>query len=61
MTSDRPYRASEMTLDMAIEELRRCSGTQFDPTVVDTIVACAHRGELALVPKTGAHPVVARV
>lgn len=61
MTSDRPYRASEMTLEMAIDELRRCAGTQFDPTVVDTILACAQSGDLALVPKTGAHPVVARV
>src|ERR1041384_5956103 len=43
MTSDRPYRASEMTLQMAIDELRRCAGTQFDPTVVDAFVACAAR------------------
>ncbi len=35
MTSDRAYRAArdEQT---AIEELRRCSGSQFDPVVVDT-------------------------
>jgi response regulator RpfG family c-di-GMP phosphodiesterase len=59
MTSDRPYRASEMTLEMAIEELRRCAGTQFDPTVVDALVACAARGEFQLVAKTtGSHPVV---
>jgi len=60
MTSDRPYRASEMTLEMAIDELRRCTGTQFDPTVVDALVGCAARGEFQLVAKTttGSHPVV---
>lgn len=38
MTDDRPYRSS-CTLDDAIVELRRCSGTQFDPKVVDAFVA----------------------
>jgi putative two-component system response regulator len=52
MTSDRPYRPSEMSLQMAIDELRRCAGTQFDPTVVDALVLCAERGELQLIPKT---------
>ena len=33
MTSDRPYR-SAMPAARAIEEVKRCSGTQFDPTVV---------------------------
>jgi cyclic di-GMP phosphodiesterase len=61
MTSDRPYRPSEMSLEMAIEELQRCSGTQFDPTVVDALVLCAERGELSLIPKTETHPVVTRV
>ena len=41
MTSDRPYRASEMTLDMAVDEIRRCSGSQFDPAVVDALVAAS--------------------
>ena len=61
MTSDRPYRPSEMSLELAIEELRRHAGTQFDPTVVDALVACAGRGDLQIVPKTGTHPVVARI
>ena len=34
MTSDRPYRAA-FSVDDAIAELRRHSGTQFDPEVVD--------------------------
>ena len=38
MTTDRSYRAA-MPLDVAIAELRRCAGTQFDPAVVRTLVA----------------------
>jgi diguanylate cyclase (GGDEF)-like protein len=37
MTSDRPDRKA-MALDDALEELRRCAGTQFDPAVVDVLV-----------------------
>jgi two-component system cell cycle response regulator len=42
MTSDRPYAAAMSTGD-ALAELRRCSGSQFDPHVVDTfhaVMAC---------------------
>jgi response regulator RpfG family c-di-GMP phosphodiesterase len=56
MTSDRPYRASEMTLDLAVAEIRRCSGSQFDPSVVDALIAAAERGDLQLLPRTGMHP-----
>ena len=38
MTSDRVYRKG-MTPAEAIAELRRCSGTDFDPRVVDVLVA----------------------
>ncbi|MCX5679486.1 MAG: GAF domain-containing protein [Candidatus Omnitrophica bacterium] len=34
MTSDRPYRKA-MSHEEAVSELKRCSGTQFDPKVVD--------------------------
>lgn len=61
MTSDRPYRVSEMTLPLAIEELLRHSGTQFDPTVVDAIIAAADAGELQLLPRTATHAVVVPV
>jgi energy-coupling factor transporter ATP-binding protein EcfA2 len=37
MTSERPYRAP-MSPEQAIAELRRCSGSQFDPQVVDAVV-----------------------
>jgi hypothetical protein len=38
MTTNRSYRAA-MPLPVAIEELRNCAGTQFDPQVVDAIVS----------------------
>jgi HD-GYP domain-containing protein (c-di-GMP phosphodiesterase class II) len=38
MTTDRPYRKA-LSVDDALAELRRCSGTQFDPAVVDALVA----------------------
>ncbi|MBF0568019.1 HD domain-containing phosphohydrolase [Candidatus Magnetominusculus dajiuhuensis] len=34
MTSDRPYRKG-LPFGTALQELRKCSGTQFDPTVVE--------------------------
>lgn len=51
MTSDRPYRPSEMTLELALAELQRCAGTQFDAAVVEAIVGCAARGEMRLLPR----------
>lgn len=38
MTSDRPYRAA-LPVEEAIAELRANSGTQFDPQVVDALLA----------------------
>ncbi|MHB9111570.1 MAG: HD domain-containing phosphohydrolase [Thermoleophilia bacterium] len=37
MTSDRPYRKA-LSTDAALDELRRCSGTQFDSELVDAFV-----------------------
>ncbi len=37
MIANRPYRTSRGK-DYAIEELRRCAGTQFDPLVVETFI-----------------------
>jgi HD-GYP domain-containing protein (c-di-GMP phosphodiesterase class II) len=43
MTTDRPYRRA-MTHDAAIAELRGNAGTQFEPHVVDAVVAVVERG-----------------
>ncbi|MGH2590359.1 MAG: HD-GYP domain-containing protein, partial [Actinomycetota bacterium] len=37
MTSDRPYKRA-MELESAVEEIRRCSGSQFDPAIVDVFL-----------------------
>lgn len=38
MIADRPYRKA-LTPEVAIAEIKRCSGTQFDPKVVESFVA----------------------
>lgn len=38
IVSDRPYRAGRSS-DVALAELRRCAGTQFDPRIVDAFAA----------------------
>jgi len=43
MIADRPYRAG-MPAVAACEELIRCSGTQFDPAVVDAFLTALERG-----------------
>jgi putative two-component system response regulator len=40
MTSDRPYRAA-MSISEAIDEIKRCAGTQFDPIVVAAFLKTA--------------------
>jgi len=37
MTTDRPYRKA-LTQEEALAELRACSSTQFDPTVVEALL-----------------------
>ncbi len=43
MTSLRPYREGKMTHEQALEELKRCAGTQFDPKVVEAFISVSER------------------
>jgi hypothetical protein len=52
MVSDRPYRKC-LTSAGAVEELRRCSGTYFDPRVVEALVQVLSDSGL---PETGDEP-----
>ncbi len=45
MTHNRPYR-TRRSVAMALQEIRRSSGTQFNPRVVDALVALSARGAL---------------
>jgi diguanylate cyclase (GGDEF)-like protein len=38
LTSDRPYRKA-LRIDLALDEIARCRGTQFDPQIVDVFLA----------------------
>jgi HD-GYP domain-containing protein (c-di-GMP phosphodiesterase class II) len=51
ITTDRPYRAAR-SQGMALEELRRCTGTHCDPTVVKAM-------ELILLREAAAPPLAA--
>ncbi len=45
MTTDRPYRKA-MEKEAAIEELKRCSGTQLDKEVVKAFIQAYQKGEI---------------
>jgi HD-GYP domain-containing protein (c-di-GMP phosphodiesterase class II) len=45
MTTDRPYRKAR-TKETAIEELKKCSGTQFDKDVVEAFIQACQNGEI---------------
>jgi HD-GYP domain-containing protein (c-di-GMP phosphodiesterase class II) len=47
MTTSRPYRQGLSTA-YALSELRRCSGSQFDPAVVDAFIQAFEAGEIRL-------------
>ena len=49
MTSDRPYRRA-LSLDAALDELRKGAGTQFDAEVVGCLVRLHRQGRFELLP-----------
>ncbi|MEE8470863.1 MAG: diguanylate cyclase, partial [Dehalococcoidia bacterium] len=59
MTSYRPYRHGKYTQEQAFEELKRCTGTQLDPTIVEVFVDRYERAA-AMIPKTKQSPALTR-
>lgn len=47
MTSDRSYRKG-LSSEIALEEIRNCSGTQFDPVMVDAFLSAYAAGRICL-------------
>lgn len=47
MTSNRPYRTA-LAVDIALAELERCKGEQFDPGAVDAFMAAWQAGEISM-------------
>ncbi len=47
MTSDRPYRKA-LSHEITLAEIKRCSGTQFDPYVVDAMLTLCQNGQWPL-------------
>ena len=45
MTSDRPYRKG-MSKEVAIEEIKRCAGAQFNPVCVKAMVELYEAGKI---------------
>lgn len=52
MTSDRPYRKRK-TIEEAIQELKRRSGTQFDPVIVSAFILAYQKGTITNGHKNG--------
>ncbi len=46
MTSDRSYRAA-LSVEQALAELQRCSGTQFDPALAEKFIEAWRTGDIA--------------
>jgi response regulator RpfG family c-di-GMP phosphodiesterase len=59
MTSNRPYRPDGLSVDDAVREIIRCSGTQFDPEIVAAMVRATESGRLTLARRSGPGVVVA--
>jgi diguanylate cyclase (GGDEF)-like protein len=55
MTSDRPYRRG-VPVEDALDELRRCAGTQFDPVVVEALAGLVEDDRLAVLALRDAEP-----
>jgi HD-GYP domain-containing protein (c-di-GMP phosphodiesterase class II) len=45
MTTNRPYR-NKKTVEEAMRELKKCSGTQFDPLIVSAFILAYEKGNI---------------
>ncbi len=55
ITSDRPYRPAG-THHFAVKEITRCSGTQFDPEVIEHMLEIFKSGAPTGAPETSGNP-----
>lgn len=55
MTTDRTYRKA-LTLDVALQELRDCAGSQFDPDVVQALIRILQAGGVESFDESPRHP-----
>ena len=46
MTSDRPYR-QRLSQETCLSEIVRCGGTQFDPEMVEALLACVRKSRIS--------------
>ncbi len=60
MTSDRSYRKA-LPVDMALSELQKYRGTQFDANVVDTVMELHARGEFMVIPDSDVEKVIRQI
>lgn len=49
MTTTRSYRSAQ-GVEISLEEMKRCSGSQFDPALVQALVECIEAGKITVVP-----------
>jgi HD-GYP domain-containing protein (c-di-GMP phosphodiesterase class II) len=52
MTSQRVYKKHAMTEEEALAELKKCSGTQFDPELVDAFINLRRRSTETIMIET---------
>ena len=55
MTSDRPYRKG-MSLEVALDEVRRGAGSHFHPDVAEAVLDAAAGGALRIIEQRSVHP-----
>ena len=55
MTSSRPYRAA-LPVQVAIDEIRRCTATQFDPRLAEVFIDLAERAIIRPIESAGQTP-----